>query len=207
MWTKRAFVSSCPKKNEKMSCSKCPTYNNHNDAAHAAKEKWIKDNPQRTKTSKQRKEKRRLRSRSGGRDRSGDKKEPPVTVLQAKTEPPAGTQPTPPMDLNFPENHTAVIYSPGYIPQEQDQQYYYLTQDNFTGMASISVYTTEPEVSVPLGKLPPLVDDHDLKPISGKALHTVDTLRASRFGRQRMRQEPMFRKALIMEDGCKEVDL
>ena len=98
--------------------------------------------------------------------------------------PPAGAQPT---DLNFPDNHAAIIYSQGYIPKEPDQGYYYPIQDNFTGMASFNVDIKVPEVQIPLDKLPPLVDDHDLKPIKGKALDTVDTLRSSRFGRQRMR--------------------
>ena len=126
-------------------------------------------------------------------------------MLHAKVEPnpPAGTQNT---DLNFPENHASILYSPGYIPKEQDQEYYYPVQDNFTGMASFNVDVREHEAQV-LDKPPPLVDDHDLKPIKGKALHTVDTLRSSKYGRQRMRQEPMFGKAPIMEDGCKEPDL
>ena len=74
-------------------------------------------------------------------------------------------------------------------------------------MATINVDTMEPEVSVSLEAPPPLVDDHNLKPLSSKAMLTVDTLRSLRFGRQRMRRESMFGKAPIMENGWDEVDL
>ena len=101
--------------------------------------------------------------------------------------------------MNFPEHHAAIGYSPGYIPKENDQEFYYPVHDNFTGMASISVDVKEHEAQV-LEKLPPLVDDHDLKPIKGKAIDTVDTLRSSKYGRQRMRREPMFGKDPILEN-------
>ena len=73
-------------------------------------------------------------------------------------------------------------------------------------MAAFSIETKEHEGQV-VGGLPALVDDHDLKPIRGKATETVDTLRSSKYGRQRMRREPMFGKAPIMEEGNMEPDI